>query len=173
MRPSIRALPTMERLSERVHESCSASVLDGDEIVYVARVPTKRIMTIALALGSRLPPSRHRWAGSCSRISPTRSTRPSRSHSARAPHRAHHRRPKAPRRHVGQGPDTGMVRRRSGARDRAAKHRRTAPRRDGRVVAAMNISTQAARVSIETMRAELLPALLEAAAEIDEQLAKR
>lgn len=31
------------------------SVLDGAEIVYVARVPTKRIMTIALALGSRLP----------------------------------------------------------------------------------------------------------------------
>ena len=31
------------------------SVLDGSEIVYVARVPTTRIMTISLALGSRLP----------------------------------------------------------------------------------------------------------------------
>ena len=30
-------------------------MLDGDEIVYVARVPTTRIMTISLALGSRLP----------------------------------------------------------------------------------------------------------------------
>ena len=30
-------------------------MLDGDEIVYVARVPTKRIMTINLAIGSRLP----------------------------------------------------------------------------------------------------------------------
>src|SRR5680860_1311384 len=49
------ALPTMERLSEQVHESCSAAVLDGPDIIYVARVPTKRIMTIALALGSRLP----------------------------------------------------------------------------------------------------------------------
>jgi IclR family pca regulon transcriptional regulator len=29
--------------------------LDDDEIVYVARVPTKRIMTVAIALGSRLP----------------------------------------------------------------------------------------------------------------------
>jgi IclR family pca regulon transcriptional regulator len=45
----------MERLVEEVRESSSMSVLDGSEIVYVARVPTKRIMTISLALGSRLP----------------------------------------------------------------------------------------------------------------------
>jgi IclR family pca regulon transcriptional regulator len=45
----------MERLVEEVRESSSMSVLDGSEIVYVARVPTKRIMTIALALGSRFP----------------------------------------------------------------------------------------------------------------------
>lgn len=45
----------MERLVEEVRESSSMSVLDGDEIVYVARVPTKRIMTISLAIGSRLP----------------------------------------------------------------------------------------------------------------------
>jgi IclR family pca regulon transcriptional regulator len=30
-------------------------VLDDDEIVYVARVPTKRIMTVSISLGSRLP----------------------------------------------------------------------------------------------------------------------
>ena len=45
----------MEALVEKVHESCSASVLDGTDIVYVARVPTRRIMTIALAVGTRLP----------------------------------------------------------------------------------------------------------------------
>lgn len=45
----------MERLVEGVRESSSMAVLDGTEIVYVARVPTKRIMTIALAVGSRLP----------------------------------------------------------------------------------------------------------------------
>lgn len=45
----------MERLVEEVRESSSMSVLDDSEIVYVARVPTKRIMTISLALGSRLP----------------------------------------------------------------------------------------------------------------------
>jgi IclR family transcriptional regulator, pca regulon regulatory protein len=49
------ATPHMRDLVEQLHESSSASVLDGDEIVYVARVPTKRIMTINLAIGSRLP----------------------------------------------------------------------------------------------------------------------
>ncbi len=49
------AQPHMEALTEKVHESCSAAVLDGVDIVYVARVPTKRIMNISLALGSRLP----------------------------------------------------------------------------------------------------------------------
>ncbi|MCZ6630098.1 MAG: helix-turn-helix domain-containing protein, partial [Actinobacteria bacterium] len=42
----------MERLVEEVKESSSMSVLDGPDIVYVARVPTTRIMTISLALGS-------------------------------------------------------------------------------------------------------------------------
>jgi IclR family transcriptional regulator, pca regulon regulatory protein len=50
------AQPVMVELVERLHESCSAAVLDGDEIVYVARVPTRtRIMSITLGLGSRLP----------------------------------------------------------------------------------------------------------------------
>ena len=50
------AQPPMVELVERIHESCSAAVLDGDEIVYVARVPTRtRIMSITLGLGSRLP----------------------------------------------------------------------------------------------------------------------
>lgn len=46
----------MVELVEQVHESCSAAVLDGDDIVYVARVPTReRLMSISLGLGSRLP----------------------------------------------------------------------------------------------------------------------
>jgi IclR family pca regulon transcriptional regulator len=49
------AQPHMEALVDELHESSSISVLDGDEIVYVVRVPTKRIMTIALGVGSRLP----------------------------------------------------------------------------------------------------------------------
>ena len=48
--------PYMVQLVERVHESCSIAVLDGSEIVYVARVPTSvRIMSINLGIGTRLP----------------------------------------------------------------------------------------------------------------------
>ena len=49
------AQPIMEGVAERLHESCSMSVLDGRDCVYVARVPAKRIMSINLAIGSRLP----------------------------------------------------------------------------------------------------------------------
>ncbi|MGH6916071.1 MAG: IclR family transcriptional regulator domain-containing protein, partial [Geminicoccaceae bacterium] len=49
------AMPYMEEVSASIHESCSASVLAGCDIVYVARVPTKRIMSVALAIGARLP----------------------------------------------------------------------------------------------------------------------
>jgi IclR family pca regulon transcriptional regulator len=49
------AQPHVGRLVERVHESSSVSVLDGNEVVYVARVPTRRIVTIAISLGTRLP----------------------------------------------------------------------------------------------------------------------
>jgi IclR family transcriptional regulator, pca regulon regulatory protein len=49
------AMPHLEQLVEKVHESSSVSVLDGDEVVYVARVPTQRIMRIAIAIGTRFP----------------------------------------------------------------------------------------------------------------------
>jgi IclR family pca regulon transcriptional regulator len=42
---------------EEVKESCSAAVLDGADIVYVLRVPTRKIMRIGLGVGSRLPAS--------------------------------------------------------------------------------------------------------------------
>ncbi len=45
----------LEALVERVNESSSISVLDGDDIVYVARCPTQRILTAAIAVGTRLP----------------------------------------------------------------------------------------------------------------------
>ncbi|TWP50461.1 helix-turn-helix domain-containing protein [Lentzea tibetensis] len=49
------AQPHMEKLVAAVRESCSMSVLDGDEVVYVARVPTKRIMTVSIDVGTRFP----------------------------------------------------------------------------------------------------------------------
>lgn len=47
--------PHLERLADEVHESSSLSVLDGHDIVYVARVPTSRIMTVAINVGTRFP----------------------------------------------------------------------------------------------------------------------
>jgi IclR family pca regulon transcriptional regulator len=49
------AQPHMEALVASVNESSSISVLDDTEIVYVARVPTRRIMSITLSVGTRLP----------------------------------------------------------------------------------------------------------------------
>lgn len=49
------ATPLLERLSARIHESCSVSVLDGQQIVYVARSASARVMAVDLAVGSRLP----------------------------------------------------------------------------------------------------------------------
>ncbi len=50
-----RAQPLLKALSERLHESASAAILEGDEIVYVVRVPTRRIMSAGLSVGGRLP----------------------------------------------------------------------------------------------------------------------
>ncbi len=49
------AEPVMQALVEQIKESCSAAVLDGADIVYVLRVPTHKIMSITLGVGSRLP----------------------------------------------------------------------------------------------------------------------
>ncbi|KAF3999797.1 IclR family transcriptional regulator domain-containing protein [Glaciimonas immobilis] len=50
-----QAQPVMEELVESLRQSCSAAVLDGTEIVYVLRVPAHKIMSINLGIGSRLP----------------------------------------------------------------------------------------------------------------------
>lgn len=47
--------PYLDQLSQKVEQSASASVLDGTEIVYVARAAQKRVMSISLTAGSRLP----------------------------------------------------------------------------------------------------------------------
>ncbi len=49
------AQPFLEGVSHETQESCSLAVLDQDEVVYVARSATRRIMAVSLNLGSRLP----------------------------------------------------------------------------------------------------------------------
>lgn len=47
--------PILDRLSQEIGESTSVSILDDTEIVYVARAAQRRVMSIALMPGSRLP----------------------------------------------------------------------------------------------------------------------
>jgi IclR family pca regulon transcriptional regulator len=47
--------PTLEKLAALLGESCSSSMLDDVEIVYIARAMQRRVMSIGLSIGSRLP----------------------------------------------------------------------------------------------------------------------
>ncbi|MBO9196806.1 helix-turn-helix domain-containing protein [Rhizobium sp. 16-449-1b] len=47
--------PWLDQLSEEIGQSTSVSILDDAEIVYVARASQRRVMSIALMPGSRLP----------------------------------------------------------------------------------------------------------------------
>jgi IclR family pca regulon transcriptional regulator len=49
------AAPVLEEVSRALHESSSVSVLEGSEIVYVARSVIQRVMSVGLSIGSRLP----------------------------------------------------------------------------------------------------------------------
>lgn len=49
------AQPHLEALSAELGESVSVAVLDGQDIVYVARVATRRIMTVGISVGTRFP----------------------------------------------------------------------------------------------------------------------
>ncbi|HEX3985845.1 MAG TPA: IclR family transcriptional regulator C-terminal domain-containing protein [Acidobacteriaceae bacterium] len=49
------AQPILDHITETIHESSSMSVLDGNDIVYVARSSVHRVMSVDLSVGSRLP----------------------------------------------------------------------------------------------------------------------
>jgi IclR family pca regulon transcriptional regulator len=58
------AQPHMERLVAQVNESSSIAVLDDLDIVYTVRVPTRRIMSVSIAVGTRFPA----WVTSMGRV---------------------------------------------------------------------------------------------------------
>jgi IclR family pca regulon transcriptional regulator len=168
------AQPFMEELSDTVHESVSASVLDGDQIVYVARVNTQRIMGISLAIGSRLPAA---WT-SMGRVmlAALPDTDLDKFLDGLAT----------------RGPAPGSINDLSELRAAILAVRTqgyalldqeleegirsvAAPLRDrrGRTLAAINVGTHAARVTLKELRAVILPALLATARNIEAQLAKR
>ena len=168
------AQPFMEALSDRVHESVSASVLDGAQIVYVARVNTQRIMGISLAIGSRLPAP---WT-SMGRVLLAGLTDPQleefldglvitrlTTHSITDIDELRSE-VQAVR---SQGYALVDQELEDGIRSVAA------PLRDrrGRTLAAVNVGTHAARVTLKELRGVILPDLLDTARSIERQLAKR
>ncbi|MFY1692105.1 IclR family transcriptional regulator [Plantactinospora sp. WMMB782] len=165
------AQPHMESLVAQVHESCSMSVLDGDEVVYVARVPTKRIMTVAISVGTRFPA----YATSMGRVllaaQPARwlddylgtaELRPLTRRTVTDPARL-----RTILTRIGnQGFAIVDQELEEGLRSLAAPIRDA----DGAVIAALNVSARASRGSSEAIRKELLPPLLTTAKRIEEDL---
>ena len=125
------AEPHLERLAAEVRESSSVSVLDGDEIVYVGRVPTSRIMRVSINVGTRFPA----YATSMGRVllaalARRRARRLPRAR--RDPPADRHARSPTPddlRAELDRDPRAGLGARRPGARGGAALDRRAGPRR--------------------------------------------
>jgi IclR family pca regulon transcriptional regulator len=165
------AMPHMEALVAQVHESCSMSLLDGDEVVYVARVPTKRIMTVGISVGTRFPA----YATSMGRV--LLAGQPAEwldDYLAKADLKPLTRRTvtdPAKLRAVlakisAQGYAIVDQELEEGLRSLAAPIHGES----GSVIAAVNVSAHASRGSSEVIRRELLPPLLETAKRIEEDL---
>jgi IclR family pca regulon transcriptional regulator len=165
------AQPHMESLVARVNESCSMSVLDDTDIVYVVRVPTRRIMAITLAVGTRLPA----YATSMGRVLLA----------ALPPDELDERLERIAIRPLTAKTVADVAELRSRL-DRVREQRwaavdqeleegvrsAAAPVRDasGRVVAALNVSAHASRTSMQALRRDILPLLQETATAIETEL---
>jgi IclR family pca regulon transcriptional regulator len=166
------ALPHLERLAATVRETSSVTVLDHDEVVYVARVHGFRILTVSIAVGTRFPA----YATSTGRILLAGLDADElAAYLARTDLRSLT---------AGTVTDVGRL-----AEEIARVRRRgwtiadqelepglrsvAAPIRDpaGRVVAAVNTSTHSSRTSLDTMRRSWLPHLLATAENIGTDLA--
>lgn len=163
--------PHLERLSREVDESASAAVLSGADIVYVARVPTRRIMTVGITIGTSFPA----YATSMGRV--LLAALPGeerRALLASAEPRALTERtltdPEALDAELDRVAEQGWAlvdgELEAGLRSLAAP----VHGRDGGVVAAVNVSMSATRHPVEQVREHHLPRLLEAAAAIDADL---
>ncbi len=170
----IPAEPVMEQLVAEVHESCSISVLDGAEIVYVTRVPTSKIMAVSLGPGSRLPA----YATSMGRVLLGGLNNAQLKCALAASHIKTYTKftvtdvkklmsiIEADRQrgwsYVNQELEEGLRAISVPLKDRT-----------GKIIAAMNISGQANRNSEKTMTVDFLPKLMQAAEKINEALRMR
>ncbi|MPZ80201.1 MAG: helix-turn-helix domain-containing protein [Actinophytocola sp.] len=165
------AEPHLEALVGEVNESSSVSVLDGHDVVYVARVPVSRIMTVSISVGTRFPA----YVTSMGRVllaglpdpeltdylSAVRLERlTARTVSSVAALRGEIARVRT------QGWALVNQELEEGLRALAVPIRD----RTGKVVAALNVSAHASRTSLEAMRRDLLPPLLKAAARVEADL---
>lgn len=165
------AEPHLERLASQVHESSSMSVLDGDSVVYVARMATSRIMNVTISVGTRFPAH----ATSMGRVLLA--------DLAQADLDAYLDRTELCPLTKRTITDAGALRNALSAVARQGwalvdqeleegLRAIAAPIHDpsGRVVAAVNVSTHATRTTLDEMRRALLPALLATAHDIDADL---
>ena len=168
------AQPFLESYSEALGESTSVSVLDDTDIVYVLRVPTKRIMTVSIGLGSRFPAFQTSMGrvllaeqddsevlDRFNRSDRSRVTEFTVSTGEALLERLH-----AVRQQGWALVDQELE---IGVRSLAA------PLRDasGTAIAAVNVSTHAGRTSRQELTEEFLPRLLEAASSISRAIAMR
>jgi IclR family pca regulon transcriptional regulator len=165
------AEPHLERLVAEVHESASVSVLDGEDVVYVARVSTSRIMRVTISIGTRFPAfatsmGRVLLAGLSEQRLDTCLAR------ARLRRFTPHTITSMPALHAelarvrAQGWALNDQELEEGLRSIAVPIRDHA----GRVVAAVNVASPASRTTVEAARRHLLPPLLAAAARIEADL---
>lgn len=165
------AQPHMRALADQLQESCSMATLDGDEIVYLVRVPASRSMSITLGVGARLPAyptsmgrvllaamSTDEFDRYVERTTLDRLT-------------AHTIVDEAEFRSVISGVRESSLavvdqEREEGVRSAACPVRDTS----GRVVAALNVSVHAGRVDLDRLNNEFIPHLRQAAAAISTDL---
>ncbi|MBX9959322.1 MAG: helix-turn-helix domain-containing protein [Burkholderiaceae bacterium] len=165
------AEPVMEALVDEVKESSSAAVLEGTDIVYVLRVPTHKIMSIGLGVGSRLPA----YCTSMGRVLLAGLD------DEEVLRRLKAARPKALTKHTVTDVDTLLAKvqqvRRQGwslvnqeLEEGLISLAAPITDRSGRVIAALNLSGQANRTNTKVAQETLLPALLRAARTISQRL---
>lgn len=168
------AQPYMEELSETVSESVSAAVLDGHDVVYVARVPTKHVMSISLGLGSRLPAAltsmgRIMLAGlapaELERFLASASWQPRTDRSIRYPDELRHA--------VTEARTQGFAVLDQELEDNVRSVAAPLKDRAGRTVGALNVGTSAARISLADLHERIVPELLSTARTISARLARR
>ena len=148
------------------------AVLDGIEIVYVARVPANRVMTIGLSVGSRLPAHCTSMGRVLARGTARGRARPSASNRCNpeklTPHTITSRVKLRDELRAVARQGWSMVDQElePGLRSLAVPIRA----RSGVVAAAMNLGCHAGRVSLDTMREKFLPILQEASVRITSSL---